>query len=168
MRRSRCRCNTIRSNREFGGNYDGEGFINQIVSEISSYKAIWVNAGNYGSMVWNGSFKESRSDYIYHDNGSSLNFEVKFDATPVTITAAWNDFKLRTASDEKDLDLEIWKSSTKQMFRNKRQSSRVDDGLARSLHAREQDRLILDAGSYSIKMKDISNNFDRSDKFRAF
>ena len=29
---------------EFGGNYDGEGFINKIVSEITAYKAIWVNA----------------------------------------------------------------------------------------------------------------------------
>ena len=31
---------------------------------------------------------------IYHEKGSRLNFEVKFDATPVTVTVAWNDFKI--------------------------------------------------------------------------
>ena len=81
-------------NWEFGGNYDGEGFINKIVSEITAYKAIWVNAaGNYGSMVWNGSYKKTDATDIYHEKGSRLNFEVKFDATPVTVTVAWNDFQ---------------------------------------------------------------------------
>ena len=131
-------------NWEFGGNYDGEGFINKIVSEITAYKAIWVNAaGNYGSMVWNGSYKKTDATDIYHEKGSRLNFEVKFDATPVTVTVAWNDFQdFENHQTQKDLDVEILRSGIKQQFRNKRQSPQINDGIARSLHSREQDRLI--------------------------
>ena len=74
---------------------------------------------------------------------------------------------LRITRHKKDLDVEILRSGIKQQFRNKRQSPQINDGIARSLHSREQDRLILNAGKYEIRLKDKSLNFDSSDKFRV-
>ena len=156
-------------NWEFGGNYDGQGFINKMVDKIEKHNIFWINAaGNYSSMVWNGSYRGKDGKNLYLQNEDYLEFQVKFDNTSVTITAVWNDFKnYENYQTNKDIDVEVYHDGVKLAYKNRKQSSSNSEAKLKSLHSREQAKLKLDRGLYKIKLVDQSNNLDYNDRFRV-
>ncbi|MBF0207196.1 MAG: S8 family serine peptidase [Oligoflexia bacterium] len=149
----------------FGGNYDGNGFINALVTKAVQAGVIWINAaGNYGYKVYNG--------YVIDTCDKSLRFENKFDEGSATITLSWNDFTDDDSyNSSKDLDLFVYDENEKLVAsstyiqRNEAPAPGKDPLL--SSHAREVITLQdLDKGIYKIKIKMKSNNFIPSDRLR--
>ncbi len=95
---------------EGGGNGDGRGPINRIVSEALYAGILWINAsGNYGRSVYNGQVRILKDGYLRLRNGSdvaALRFRNRLDENSVTITLTWNDYREEEdAGTNKDLDL---------------------------------------------------------------
>jgi hypothetical protein len=161
----------------FGDNFDGQGFINAQVNRATSAGILWINAaGNFGSLVYNGSIQEGATDSLLtYQNGSNvLHFENKLDSNPVTITLTWTDFQdTETYNSNKDLDLFIYDSTGKQVGASQLVQSGIAppaDGTPSQLssYARETVTLPnLDRGTYQIKVLDKSHNFVASDHFRV-
>jgi hypothetical protein len=160
----------------FGDNFDGQGFINAQVNRATTAGILWINAaGNFGSMVYNGSVQDGASNFLTYQNGqSALRFENKLDNNPVTITLTWNDFQdTETYNSKKDLDLFVYDSTGKQVGASQLVQSGIApaaDGSTPTLssYARETVTLPgLDRGNYQIKVLDKSKNFVSSDSIRV-
>lgn len=104
-------------NYEYGGNFDGRGFINAAVNRALSAGIIWINAaGNYGGRVFNAPVKLAAGKTVSGDdawldlNGKhSLRLLSRYDDNPVRIILSWNAFTDdRTAGTDKDLDLFLY------------------------------------------------------------
>lgn len=103
-------------NWEYGGNYDGEGFINAAVDEALEAGIIWINAaGNYGDMVYNDSITpDENGNLIFQKVNRStdkdkLFFTVNSDEKDIRILCVWNDFSDdRDYQSTKDLDLYVY------------------------------------------------------------
>ncbi|MBF0312146.1 MAG: hypothetical protein HQK50_06610 [Oligoflexia bacterium] len=168
----------------FGGNLDGSGFINDLVTKAVRSGVIWINAaGNYGNMVYNGKIKETRvptppspssapAPFLFFRAADFLRFDNKFDEGSATITLSWSDF----TSDEnyntkKDLDLLVYDDSgnlvTSSTLIQRGEAPGPGKDPLLSSHAREVATLEdLDKGIYHIKVKMNSNNFVPQDRFR--
>jgi hypothetical protein len=161
----------------FGDNFDGQGFINAQVNRATSAGILWINAaGNFGSLVYNGSIQENATDHLltYNNGFNYLRFQNNLDSNPVTITLTWNDFQDTEAyNSKKDLDLFVYDSTGKQVGASQLVQSGVApaaDGSTPTLssYARETVTLPnLDRGNYQIKVLDKSHNFVSSDLFRV-
>src|SRR5690606_22710302 len=85
---------------EYGGNFDGRGFINQKINEAVAAGVVWINAaGNQGQSSWSGPVALSSSNEVelpyqaYPTSAHSfVRFTVPLDATDTKIVLAWNDF----------------------------------------------------------------------------
>lgn len=158
-------------NWEYGGNFDGHGFINEIVNEATSHGIIWVNAaGNYGSRVFNGLVAR------LSDENNCLKFVNKYDRNQISLTLAWNDFQeSEDYQTNKDLDLLLVDSRETIIARGDRAQVRlpatVDDRSLPtrrpSAHARERINAVLDRGQYCIRIKNVSKNFAATDTVRV-
>lgn len=161
----------------FGGNFDGQGFINAQVDRATSAGILWINAtGNFGSMVYNGAIQESPvGHFLNFTNGLNyLRFQNNLDSNPVTITLTWNDFQnTENYNSNKDLDLFVYDDTGKQVGASQLVQSGVappTDGTPSHLssYARETVTLPnLDRGNYQIKVLDKSQNFVSTDAFRV-
>jgi len=97
-------------NRECCGNFDGGGFINQIVNEATAAGILWVNAaGNYGGRVFNSNVVMDEEGLVYFGNRSRLRLKSHIDENPAQIilnyTAPWDS---ETQGTDKDLDLFLY------------------------------------------------------------
>ncbi len=95
---------------EGGGNGDGRGPIDQIVSEAIDSGILWVNAaGNFGGHVYNGPVRILNDGFLRLRGGSdiaALRFRNYLDENAVTITLTWNDYREEEdAGTDKDLDV---------------------------------------------------------------
>jgi hypothetical protein len=103
-------------NWEYGGNYDGEGFVNATVYEAIEAGITWINAaGNYGKAVYNDSIQTTEEGNLLFSkvnrsqNKDKLFFSVKSDEKDVRVLCVWNDFSNdRDYQAIKDLDLYIY------------------------------------------------------------
>lgn len=97
---------------EGGGNGDGRGPINRIVSEAVAAGIIWVNAaGNHGELVHERPVQILNDGYLRLGGGrdiAALRFRNKLDENTVTVTLTWNDYQeVEDAGTAKDLDLYV-------------------------------------------------------------
>lgn len=157
---------------EYGGNFDGRGFINALVNRVTSQGILWVNAaGNFGQSSWQGpvSFNEKGHVRLPFEQ-QSVRFTVSADATPVKLTLAWNDFTdLKTYRTSQDLDLHLEDSSRREIAASKL----IQDGThhtgdpAYSAYAREQLTTVLNKGTYYIRVTSTKpEGFNRLSRLR--
>ena len=98
---------------EYGGNGDGNGFINRLVTNATKSNAIWINAaGNFGQGVYRAPVKTDTDNFVRlpgpHGSIPIRCHDNPFDFCRLRLTLTWNDFKDDvTQGTEKDLDLEI-------------------------------------------------------------
>ena len=97
---------------EGGGNGDGRGPINGIVTDALAAGILWINAaGNYGGRVYNGPVRILPDSYLRLRDGSdvaALRFRNRLDENTVTVTLTWNDYREEEdAGTDKDLDLYV-------------------------------------------------------------
>jgi hypothetical protein len=156
---------------EFGGNFDGGGFINSAVNKATDAGILWINAaGNYAASSW-------QDDIRYNANGVvELPFKQQYvrlvvnDAdTNVKITLAWNDFAdTKDWRTPRDLDLLLLDSSEREIAASRLIQDGRDHGNDKlySSHARESISTQLQPGIYVLKVVAQSRNFDAQSRFR--
>lgn len=142
---------------EFGGNFDGRGFINGLVNKVTSRGILWVNAaGNYGQTSWQSLVKFSgQGDVTLPHEQSYLRFTVNSPQTMTKITLAWNDFTDdKTYRTNQDLDLYLEDSTHKQITSGQLTQDGQDHGSTAgfSAYAREQITAMLDPGVYYLRI----------------
>ncbi len=147
-------------NWEYGGNFDGRGFINQVVNEATSHGIIWVNAaGNYHNQVYNGPIP---------DSNRCFRFKNRFDSNEVMMVLSWNDFQdTENYQTKKDLDFFVTDSQGHVVAQSDLAQMKLPhDTRTPSLHAREITEALLNRGDFCLKIKNISQNFTSSDRIR--
>lgn len=161
----------------FGGNFDGTGFINALVTRAIQTGTIWINAaGNNGGMVHNGRIidrAKSSSQFFTFDAGrDGLRFENTLDDNSLTITLSWTDFQdSELYNTSKDLDLFVYTEdgkllSSSELIQKGEAPPPGDSKL--SSHAREAVVIKgLDRGKYLIKIRMQSSNFEFKDRYRV-
>jgi len=159
---------------EFGGNFDGKGFINALVNKVTSspHKTLWVNAsGNFGQSVWQGGVT------FDHQKQVKLPFKDKYvrisvnsPETPVKLTLAWNDFTdSKDHRTRQDLDFFL-EDGNQRVIASSTLKQDGDEHAGQegySAYAREQMTTVLGAGIYLIRV--ISNhpeNFNGNSRLR--
>ncbi len=142
---------------EFGGNFDGRGFINGLVNKVTSRGILWINAaGNYGQTSWQNLIKfNARGEVTLPHEGRYLRFTVNSPQTLTKITLAWNDFgEDKTYKTNQDLDLFLEDSSHKQITSGQLIQDGQDHGTnaGYSAYAREQFSAMLEPGVYYLRI----------------
>jgi hypothetical protein len=163
-------------NYEYGGDFNGTGFINEYVNSATADGILWINAaGNYGGRVYNGTVED----------GKTLRLKVNNDQSTVDITLAWTGFSNdQSIGTDKDLDLEIYNDLGELLpTQNYRQVRKLTDKVIpgderiEDLHPMEIVEVTLDkSGSsgtdkssrlYEIRIVKKSGSFNLSDKMRV-
>jgi hypothetical protein len=150
---------------EFGGNFDGRGFINAVVNKAVSAGILWINAaGNYAESSWQGRLMINPDQTASLPwQGRYIRMNVKDPETPVKISLAWSDFaETKDWRTYRDLDLALLDTSRRVInIAGKIQDGR-DHGSdpAYSAHARETMAIMLPAGDYLLRVDVKSRNFD--------
>lgn len=176
-------------NWEYGGNYDGKGFINATVDEAIEAGIIWINAaGNYGNQVYNDRLSTTQKEFFNFDrlsrskNKNKLFFTINSDEKDARVIAVWNDFSDdREYQPDKDLDLYVYewdgeaicelvgKSDYAQVMIEESKDAQLAKRQASQL-AREEISLsgLRKNRQYAVMLKDISGNFSAShDRIRV-
>ncbi len=136
---------------DYGGNFDGLGFINREVNKALEKGIFWINAAgnNHGYVL-----QTTHDDFL----DLPIRIESLLDDNPVRVTLAWSDFKeIEEYQTSIDYDLHVLNSNYETIFKAERQQ--VDNGEERgvkTLHAREKFLINLDRGSYFLKLIPIS------------
>lgn len=91
-------------NFEYGGKFNGGGFLNALVDEATASGILWINAaGNYGNRVYNGPIPEKTTSLTLVSNASP---------NKVTITVTWPGSDSENVGTENDLDFEVFDKAT--------------------------------------------------------
>jgi hypothetical protein len=157
---------------EYGGNFDGGGFINSVVYEATNKGILWVNAaGNYRDRVWSGTVQtDPTRQLIFASNQASLPFRVLQGRSAVKASLAWNDFRDNADyATTQDIDLVLEdRHGTPLQSGTKHQSGRENNSTADwSAHAREIVTLDLESGVYTLKVLRNSDNFDNNSRVKV-
>ena len=161
---------------EYGGNFNGAGFINAQVRRATEAGILWVNAaGNFGQSSFVSSVHVSRGhavDLPFKANDatgtpSSVRLRVpEFGGgqkVPVRIVLSWNDFSdSKLYRTPQDLDLVITDAGGRELAAGRMIQDGKDHGAdgRYSAHARELIRLNLSPGIYHLRVQAMSDNFD--------
>lgn len=175
---------------QFGGNLDGGGFINKIISLAAATTTVIAAAGNYGKATYQAPLKlpvlrrAARFSKDPQDIAAILPYQGKYirmqvnpsekkgvdaPATPVKISLGWNDFKDDiTYRTPQNLDLSLYDAKMQLL----EESVLIQDGKPHaenetdySAHAREVISLTLDPGTYYIAVTAKSRNFKPTSRF---
>lgn len=156
---------------EFGGNFDGRGFINAVVNRATAAGILWINAaGNYAASAWHGpllanSDATARLPY----EGKFVRLMVSEPETPVKITLSWNDFTdSKDWRTSRDLDLVLLDPNGQQLAAARKIQDGYDHGRNPdySAHARETIDVTLEPGVYLLRVDIRSRNFDANSRIR--
>lgn len=162
---------------EYGGNYDGTGFINNEVNRATRNGVVWVNAaGNFALTTYNSSIETMRDDWVQlPDQNNALSIRCENQTRnqngkcPVKIVLSWNDFKndIELGTD-KDLDLALTDDllNIVQTSALKQSTDRNENRPGFSKYPREIISAELDPGVYFIRIKNRSKNFIDRDRLR--
>lgn len=165
--------------RDYGSNFDGNGFFNAEVNRATDSGIIWVNAaGNFGSSTFHqNEISEHNEGWVklpWKNQALTLdcrppkNSEIK--TCDLRLILGWNDFKDSPfEGTDKDLDLHLSVYSNNQFYDLKEsqliQSVSSDIKPGQSRYPREIIETQLNPGRYFIRVKNRSLNFDTSDSF---
>jgi subtilisin family serine protease len=159
---------------EYGGNNDGQGFINAEVTRATNAGIIWVNAaGNFALTTYNSAIVTGNEDWVkLPDQNNALALRCEQSAAgkcQIKAVLSWNDFKNEVSpGTDKDLDFAI----TDDMLNiiqtsGLRQSKDPNENRpGYSKYAREIITAELKPGTYYFRVKDRSKNFTSSDRLR--
>lgn len=99
-------------NWEWSSNFDGDGFINQVVREATKKGILWVNsAGNNGGLTYHSQVKLANDEeniVSLPDDENTLRFSNQLDSNTVSITMSWNDFEDINYATKKDMDFILY------------------------------------------------------------
>jgi len=166
---------------EFGGNGDGKGFVNAVVSKASSANIIWLNAaGNFGRTTKIAPV-EAAGDWIsFKDAKGKVSDGVKLRCTldracTLRLVLSWNDFKDDpNAGSDKSLSLHLYDDTDKQIdVSDKIQMLSPPDDKEHTKLPRQMIVHQLDPSApkkakiYTAKVKIVTKNFDaKTDQLR--
>lgn len=162
-------------NWEYGGNFDGRGFINAAVSKATKAGILWVNAaGNQANKVYNAPVVLDDSQHVKLAS-KGLRVKSRFDRTPVKITLTWNSYaEDESTGTDKDLDLFLMDSdgnvvakseSNQRKGTEPKREGKDDTYIAREII--ETDLAATKKGKeYRLKVYAKNRNFTTADKLR--
>jgi hypothetical protein len=159
---------------EYGGNFDGTGFINEQVSRATKNGVIWVNAaGNFGLTTYNSKIETLDESWVRlpdQNNALSIRCEAKKGKKcALKVVLSWNDFKNDVnLGTKKDLDLALTDDllNVLQSSSLKQTTKDADDRPGFSKYPREIIQTEVSAGTYYIRVKNRSKNFKDRDQLR--
>ena len=159
---------------EYGGNFDGKGFINQQVSRATAAGIIWVNAaGNFGLTTYNSPIRTVKDNWVQlPDQNGALALKCapsqQGGKCPVKIVLSWNDFKDDvTQGTNKDLDLALTDDLLNIIQTSGlKQTTDTDEKPGTSQYPREIIAAELTAGTFYLRVKNRSLNFGARDQLR--
>jgi hypothetical protein len=160
---------------EYGGNGDGKGFINTLVSQATSAGITWINAaGNFGDATHRAQIESNEDGWakLPGPNNSVRVRCVKSSAKKcqLRVVLSWNDFKNEVGEGtDKDLDLIVTDDALKIVKTSALQQKKSfpEGAPGMTLYPREIVQAEVDPGIYLIRVKDRSKNFDvESDEMR--
>lgn len=159
---------------EYGGNFNGAGFINAEVSRATRHGVVWVNAaGNFALTTFNAGLKTIADNWVQlPDQNNSL--AIRCDGKQVKkcsakIVLSWNDFKEDVdQGTDKDLDLALTDDllNIVQSSGLKQSADRNENRPGFSKYPREIITAELNPGLYYIRVKNRSLNFTSADSLR--
>lgn len=108
-------------NRECCGNFDGGGFLNEIVNQATRAGIIWINAaGNYGGHVFNGTVQSIGSDqYLRFQNTQELKLKSRLDENKAQVILTWSaNTAEEDSGTDQDLDLYVYDENNNQVAKS--------------------------------------------------
>ncbi|WP_413943910.1 S8 family serine peptidase [Bdellovibrio sp. HCB-162] len=158
---------------EYGGNFDGTGFINNEVNRATRNGVIWVNAaGNFALTTYNSGIRTLKDDWVQlpdQNNALMIRCENRNGKCPVKIVLSWNDFKNDVElGTDKDLDLALTDDmlSIVQTSALKQSKDPKESRPGFSKYPREIIAAELSNGTYFLRVKNRSQNFVDRDQLR--
>lgn len=159
---------------DYGGNFDGRGFINKLVDKALDAGILWINSsGNTGSTTYNGAIRTGADDWLELP-GRNDSVEIRCDESPLgkcplRAVLSWNDFSddVNEGTD-KDLDF-VLTDDTLNIIQGSslRQVKKVQEGEPGvSQYPREIITAELKPGVYFLRVKNRSKNFGARDALR--
>lgn len=154
---------------EYGGNGDGRGFIDALVSKATNAGIVWVNAaGNFGDATYQAGIERGADDWAVLP-GPNSSVRVRCLDNPkkkcgLRAILSWNDFKddVNLGTD-KDLDLVLTDDTLKIIrtsgLQQKLEFPEGQPGL--SLYPREIIEAEVPPGLYFLRVKVRSQNFSQ-------
>ncbi len=164
-------------NWECCNNFDGKGFINDIVNEAANQGIIWINAaGNYGGRVYNGAMESIEKDGTVHfAKTKELRLKSHLDQNTAEITLMWNSMGPEEESGtDKDLDLYLYDENNKIVAQKELtqvlKKPKLDKEKQETFLPREKITFEFSKNSkgktYRIVVKARTRNFTQQDKVR--
>ncbi|MBC7370489.1 MAG: S8 family serine peptidase, partial [Bdellovibrionaceae bacterium] len=159
---------------EYGGNNDGEGFINKQVSRATKAGITWVNAaGNFALTTFNSKIKTVSEDWLQlPDQNNALMIRCEENPTGkcnMKVVLSWSDFKNDVElGTNKDLDLALT-DDLLNIVQNSALQQSNDPNEARpgfSKYPREILIAEVKVGTYFLRVKNRSKNFSSQDSLR--
>lgn len=159
---------------EYGGNFDGGGFINAQVNRATRAGVIWINAaGNFALTTYNGPLTTANDGWVQlPDQNRALALHCRAPQgkkCPAKVVLSWNDFKDDVEEGTtKDLDLALTDDllNIVQSSALKQSSDRNEGRPGFSKYPREIISVDLEPGLYFLRVKNRSNNFTNRDQLR--
>lgn len=158
---------------EYGGNFNGAGFINDQVRRATRAGIQWINAaGNFGKSSFVSAIEVDRGFDVRLPFQNAVRLRVPnlgVNALPVRIVLAWNDFsESKNYRTPQDLDLVVTDDRGNEVAASRLIQDGQDHGqdTRYSAHAREIVRANLAPGTYFLKVQAMSRNFDRDSLLR--
>jgi hypothetical protein len=160
-------------NWEYGGNFDGLGFINKLVNVATDAGILWVNAaGNYGRRVHNSRVTVGPSQWVRLGNrGLGLRLRSRLDRNPVKIVLSWNQYtEEETSGTDKDLDLYVVDEGGNEVLKADLKQIKKTEGAERAQGESYVPREIVEGrlsrGNYFIRVKAKGGVYDSLDWLR--
>ncbi len=162
---------------EYGGNFDGQGFINVLVSEAVDSGILWINnSGNFAQTTFNAAVETGDDDWVELP-GRNKSVEVRCEKAPkkskaktCTLRAvlSWNSFSNDVEEGtDKDLDF-VLTDDTLNVIQSSSliQKKEPGDQPGTSKYPREILTAEVKPGLYYLRVKNRSQNFDEEDRLR--
>jgi hypothetical protein len=155
---------------EFGGNRNGKGFINALVTQATEAGITWVNAaGNFEQTSFTSAIETLEDDWIkLPDQNHSLKVICNSkDKCPLRAVLSWNDFKDDPEQGtDKDLDFALTDDFLNILETSalKQTSDPKETRPGYSSYPRETIVKELEPGTYFLRIKNRSDNFDEADE----
>ena len=151
---------------EYGGNFDGGGFINHEVNRATAAGILWVNAaGNYGLATWEGTLQAIDGTTAFVSPAREYRY-IRFhlpSASNAKMVLTWNDFHdEKDYRTKEDFDLVIEDAGHREVASGRLIQDGAEHGLQGndekySAHAREIVRAQLPQGTYFARI-DVKNS----------
>jgi hypothetical protein len=168
---------------EYGSNYDGRGFYNDLVNRATQAGIIWINAaGNFGLTTYNSYATAGDNGWLTIEDTDNDALPVKCELPKeaqktqnkkcnVRLVLTWNDFKDKPLiGTNKDLDLYLFDKNSKLLSLstlNQIENPKSAKGKpGYSLYPREIIETQIPEGTAYIKVKFKSDNFTGDEKLR--